>query len=192
METPKHPCSSSVLVLLHHLTSVVALWFAAHHRFRALLCRCCGTGIGVGGLRLVGGQILHAETPQFVWQDPLTLENGTLGWVITFKLVLPELWAQDSMWIPNNVAVSRSWKHRVNKTTKMSRVCITFVAAMTAAVAATLSPFLPKCTSVSQILSFVWPIYSSTSWNGHKTKRKSVISLVELAESLHKRLVSLI
>lgn len=34
-------------------------------------------------------------------------------------------------------------------TKKMSGVCITFVAAMTAAVAATFSPFLPKCTSVS-------------------------------------------
>lgn len=116
----KQPLSSSVLVLLRHLTSAVALWLAAHHGFCALLCRCCGTGIAVGGVGLVGGQILHAETPQFVWQDPLTLKKikWYIGWLIAFQLVLTGA-LEHSMRIPNNkVAVSRSWKHQVNKKTK--------------------------------------------------------------------------
>lgn len=53
----------------------VALCLAARHRSAPVLCRCrlCGARVGVVGVGLVGRQILHAETPQSVRQDSLTL-----------------------------------------------------------------------------------------------------------------------
>lgn len=147
-------------------------------------CRLRSARAGVNVVTLVGRQILHAETPQSVWQDSLALGQETPGVYFRFSSNV-RYWEHGSFLGKLIIWYNRLLDHWLSKhpklysigllrnvnrkqynsldtliyndpllypqvnTKQMSRVCITFVAAMTAAVAATFSPFLPKCTSVS-------------------------------------------
>lgn len=146
---------------------------------------CCASSFLCAVVQVLPHQGRCQRGPTGTWTDPacwsssvcLTgpLDPGTwyTGRVVTFKLVLMEFCSPGQSEHTNQCGSGPLLEAPGRQNTKMSQVCITFVAAMTAAVAATLSPFLPKCTSVSQILSFVWPIYSSTSWNNCKSGWKT-------------------
>lgn len=164
------------------LTFAVALRFAAQHRFCALLC-CCrcrgsrtGVGVGVGGVR----QILHAETPQFVWQDPLTLERDPLG----SRLLWDRLQRRFRPQVSVGIQTTRQWpcseapgQHKTKNVQSLHYLCCNHDCGCGSNIES-LSPIMHQC--VTDFLLCLADIFIHVL---KQLQKSSVISLAEVVGS---------